>query len=518
MTLPLPVQEPDVPPFVPSLQWIIGRQARPRTKERDHFGRQNLAPALPRGRRRVRPMSMDPRVFDFAARHDCTAEVAVLLELARGDAGAAAARLGRVDPAVLLDVARLNKLLYLLWRERPLLKAALPGLLPPLDRFRLRTIAINRLCLRESVRLGAALRHEGVAHVQFKGPLQQLALHGDAFLKPAADIDILVHAADRPRAARLLEAAGYRPQEAALSAWWTGHLGEEHYERPRAGAGDREGDGPSDGPDDRPGDGTGHGRGDRSGEGLNDRPGDGPGDGPGAGPGDGRNAGAMPGEGRGAGAGAGGAAGTGAGRGRGARGAAGGLDGPVVDLHHRLQQPGSPGLRAEGRFVDEAVALTVKGEAVPIPSPPHVCLVIAANLGKGIVARDPCLSHVLDLRAALARLGSAEAEGLAALAQAHGMAGTLGLALHAVDVLCPLPGGPHRPPGGFPLAPLPDATLTAMIARPWDPRIAWPRRRRILWALCGGAPLRFLREVRRALHSDLHRRALEARARRAAAR
>lgn len=362
-------------------------------------------------------MSMDANDWAYAARHDCTAEIATLVQIASHGPAGIADRMSHVNPAVLLDVARLNKVLYLLWQVRPVLRRVTPAILPALDKFRLRTIAINRRCLGDAARLAGAFQEAGISHVHFKGPLQQLALYGDPLLKPTADIDILVRPGDRARAAALLGGRGYRAQEAEMTSWWTRHLGEEHY---------------------------------------------------------------SPAEG-----------------------------GPVVDLHHRLQQPGSPGLSAEERFIEDAVSFTVEGQMVPVPSPPHVCLVIAANLAKEVIAREPCLSHAIDMHAALLRLSPSEAEGLAQLARVHGMSETLAFAMHAVEMFFSADTDRRQAVGANPLGHVPEATLTAMIAQPWDVGIDWPRRRSILWAFCGGAPLRFLAEARRALGSELHRRVLE---------
>ena len=67
--------------------------------------------------------------------------------------------------------------------------------------------------LRQEVRLLDALTcldGVGIAAVPFKGPLLSKLAYGDAGLRYSSDLDVLVSAADLPKAARTLEAAGWR--------------------------------------------------------------------------------------------------------------------------------------------------------------------------------------------------------------------------------------------------------------------------------------------------------------------
>jgi hypothetical protein len=54
-----------------------------------------------------------------------------------------------------------------------------------------------------------------------------------------------------------------------------------------------------------------------------------------------------------------------------------------------------------------------------------------------------------------------------------------------------------------------DAELLRMIFLPRDPATLWPKRRRMLWALCEQLPLRYAVELVRVIQSEAMRRAFE---------
>lgn len=181
--------------------------------------------------------------------------------------------------------------------------------------------------------------------------------------------------------------------------------------------------------------------------------------------------------------------------------------GPTVDLHHGLRQPGSPPTRRHDGFIAQSRLVRVEGVAVPTPSARHLCLVVALNLVKALVARAPCLGHAADLGRALERLGADERPALEASAREAGLVDTLAVA-RAVSARVLGRGAPDR--GGDPLGFVADDVLLLMVAAPWSVAQAAPRRSRLLWALCGRAPIRFVREAGRAAASEITRRRLEA--------
>ncbi|GGK37725.1 nucleotidyltransferase family protein [Salinarimonas ramus] len=312
----------------------------------------------------------------------------------------------------LLDLARRNKVLHALDAVRDDLRTEVPVAMAQLDAYRLRTLAINRACLATAVRVTDALSAGGIPHALFKGPIQQMLLHGSPMLKASADVDVLVAPVDRARAAAIVESLGYRTSDARLARWWVGHLGEQHFDGP-AGA-------------------------------------------------------------------------------------------PTIDLHHALHRPGSPGLRDPERLLANVRPVTVEGRAVPTLSAVDTCLVVALNVVKALLAREPCLDHVADLRRALARLDPQEARALEAAAAHQGLAETLAAARALAARLLE-----RESPGADPLGFIDEETLVRMVVAPWMAGADAPRRRRLLYALCGRAPLRFLREAARAFAAEAVRKRLE---------
>jgi hypothetical protein len=180
---------------------------------------------------------------------------------------------------------------------------------------------------------------------------------------------------------------------------------------------------------------------------------------------------------------------------------------PTVDLHHGLSQPGSPRVAAHHAFLDAVRPTSVEGVLVPTPSAAHLTLLAALGLVKALVAREPCLGHAADLLRAHAMLDAGERDALAGQARLHGQAETLAAAQAAsARVLAARP----SPAADDPLAAIDDETLRGMVVAPWSVARTAPRRRALLWVLCGRAPARFAREAARVLAADLSRLRLEA--------
>ena len=86
-----------------------------------------------------------------------------------------------------------------------------PELDEALKRARRHSAARVLLQLETARRAAAALDGEGVGHVFFKGIQLGEELYGDAVLRPAADVDLLVAEDDRRQALAALAAAGFSP-------------------------------------------------------------------------------------------------------------------------------------------------------------------------------------------------------------------------------------------------------------------------------------------------------------------
>jgi hypothetical protein len=129
---------------------------------------------------------------------------------------------------LLTEIARLHKLTLFLPRTPAYLPAGcerVPGIV---DQIRLRTLQMNHQSLTAASEVADVLTRAGIAHMHFKGPLQQVALYGNLLRKPVGDADVLVAKADHLQACKLLEAAGYVSTDQGKQKWWTVFLGEVH--------------------------------------------------------------------------------------------------------------------------------------------------------------------------------------------------------------------------------------------------------------------------------------------------
>ncbi len=179
----------------------------------------------------------------------------------------------------------------------------------------------------------------------------------------------------------------------------------------------------------------------------------------------------------------------------------------VLDLHHGLQQPGLPRPRGLTGFFDRAETLTYDGVTHSVLSPSDRCLLASISLLKGFLAAEPAGGAVADLDAALRKLGPAEHTALPEIAHQIGLGRSLALATHIVDACL---GSIHASAfGASPLPHLAPCDLRDMAFQPWRNGLPWPRRSRILAALCGPDPVRFATEAGRSALSIGYRRLLD---------
>lgn len=95
-----------------------------------------------------------------------------------------------------------------------------------------------------------------------------------------------------------------------------------------------------------------------------------------------------------------------------------------VDLHHRLQQPGSPAPRHVDRFMSDPVKVNLGSNSISTPNTKYIALIAAMNLVKAIYNRQPGGSYAMDLLTALRQMTPSEIEALQAEARLQGLFNT----------------------------------------------------------------------------------------------
>lgn len=162
----------------------------------------------------------------------------------------------------------------------------------------------------------------------------------------------------------------------------------------------------------------------------------------------------------------------------------------VVDLHHRVQQPGCPAPRHLADYVRRAERVPLGRVMVPTLPRIDAALLSSISLVKALFHREPAAGYVVDLALAAAQMPDADRAALTVLARRQRMTATLSFALRCVDRLL----GPGAP-NGLPEAAnrsVVDDDLARLVITPWQDDLDWPRRRQILWELCDGGPARKL--------------------------
>lgn len=181
----------------------------------------------------------------------------------------------------------------------------------------------------------------------------------------------------------------------------------------------------------------------------------------------------------------------------------------TVDLHHRLQQPGSPSPRDIDGFLRRKREVEVAGVVMPVISAADTLLLSSISVAKAFFNREPCAGYVCDVRASASRLNEAEQQRVLDHAAGQGLADTLLLGLRAADVLLGGDGTLLSDRATRILARIDNADLFHMVMAPWLASLRWPQRRHVLWELCGREPVRYLAEAGWAASADLSRRIFE---------
>ncbi|PBB80525.1 hypothetical protein CK218_14280 [Mesorhizobium sp. WSM3879] len=186
-----------------------------------------------------------------------------------------------------------------------------------------------------------------------------------------------------------------------------------------------------------------------------------------------------------------------------------GVRAATVDLHYRLQQPGSPSPRDIDGFLRRKREVKVAGTSMPLISASDTLLLSCISVAKAFFNREPCAGYVCDVRAAARRLNEAEQQKLLDHAAEQGLADTLLLGLRAADVLLGGTATLLSERATRILARIENADLFHMVIAPWLSSLRWPQRRTVLWELCGREPVRYLAEAGWAASADLSRRIFE---------
>ncbi|TPI11837.1 nucleotidyltransferase family protein [Mesorhizobium sp. B4-1-3] len=181
----------------------------------------------------------------------------------------------------------------------------------------------------------------------------------------------------------------------------------------------------------------------------------------------------------------------------------------TVDLHHRLQQPGSPSPRDIDGFLRRKREVEVAGAVMPVISAADTLLLSSISVAKAFFNREPCAGYVCDVRASAGRLSEAEQQRVLDHAAGQGLADTLLLGLRAADVLLGATSTLLSDHATRILARIDNADLFHMVMAPWLASLRWPQRRHVLWELCGREPVRYLAEAGWAASADLSRRIFE---------
>ena len=181
----------------------------------------------------------------------------------------------------------------------------------------------------------------------------------------------------------------------------------------------------------------------------------------------------------------------------------------TVDLHYRLQQPGSPSPRDTDGFLRRKRSVAIAGASMPFISASDTLLLSCISVAKALFNREPCAGYVCDIRASASRLSEAEQQNVLDYAAEQGLADTLLLGLRAADVLLGGAGTLMSERATRILSRIGNEDLFHMVIAPWLSSLRWPQRRTVLWELCGREPVRYLTEAGWAASADLSRRLFE---------
>jgi len=173
----------------------------------------------------------------------------------------------------------------------------------------------------------------------------------------------------------------------------------------------------------------------------------------------------------------------------------------IVDLHYRMQQPGSPAPRSTRDYLSKPDWTSVMGVELPHLANHNVPVMSAISIVKGLFNRDSVGAHVADLYACIRADVPHQLNNFLTVASQQHLLGTAMLALRIISETF----GVRLQPAAAIQAMLPGVSgtdLVRMALTPDDPTLLWPKRREVLWHLCLKHPGRYAKEATRALASE----------------
>ena len=182
-------------------------------------------------------------------------------------------------------------------------------------------------------------------------------------------------------------------------------------------------------------------------------------------------------------------------------------NGPIVDLHHKLNQPGTPALE-DTEAVFETCTIRNFGEHTLRVIEPHAALMLAAtSFGKALRQHEPCLTNLHEIAYVRASKPEMSDEALDAFAKQHNLLRIWRHARDAADAL-------FRPSTGNGGRADVSVVVQDLAVPTWPQRLL--HRTRLLWNWTDGVamrPLRFAREFGRVRAAMLSHAAYEKQAR-----
>lgn len=177
-----------------------------------------------------------------------------------------------------------------------------------------------------------------------------------------------------------------------------------------------------------------------------------------------------------------------------------------IDLHHLVQQPGSPHPRRPNWFLEQARWVEVTNLALPTLSEPAMVLLCVISIVKGLAHHEPVAAHVIDLARMTRNVAPEKLQAYAAAAKEQRLERAYNFALAAVAAMF----GEARDDTGLLL---PACRLLPLLFAREEDKADWPKRVFLLWILTDGGLLtrgaRFGRELIRASRSETHMRRYE---------
>lgn len=154
----------------------------------------------------------------------------------------------------------------------------------------------------------------------------------------------------------------------------------------------------------------------------------------------------------------------------------------VVDLHHKVQQPGSPGPRDIHRYIASTRRKDIGTTSIPVLTQINATLLSTISLTKAMVRKEPAGGYLYDFAASCLAMTGAERSALRRQAKHQGLYNTLLFSIHCANEVLHL----SKMDNYFDFTDAIGAkykSLQRMILTPRDKSIDWPRVRNILWNL-----------------------------------